>query len=65
MVNVIVMPRLTVPMPEPEKFDRDQVNQMLWDAIDIVREMDADELKKLVIDGLIDSDGYPQDFAEY
>ena len=65
MVNVIVMPRITVPMPEPEKFDREQVNQMLWAAIDNVREMDADELKKLVIDGLIDSDAYPHDFAEY
>ena len=65
MLNVIVMPKLTVPMDEPEKFDREQVNQMLWDAIDKVRDMDAEQLKQLVIDGLTDSDGYPQDFAEY
>jgi len=27
--------------------------------------MDAEELKQLVIDGLQDADGYPNDFAEY
>jgi len=65
MLNVIVMPKLTVPMAELEKFDREQTNQMLWAAIDKVRDMDAEELKQLVIDGLQDADGYPNDFAEY
>jgi|GEM_PF-4087234 hypothetical protein len=65
MLNVIVMPKLTVPMAELEKFDREQANQMLWAAIDKVRDMDAEELKQLVIDGLQDADGYPNDFAEY
>jgi len=65
MLNVIVMPKLTVPMAELEKFDREQANQMLCAAIDKVRDMDAEELKQLVIDGLQDADGYPNDFAEY
>ena len=43
----------------------DQTNEVLLEAINKVRAMPADKLKKLVIDGLVDADMYPRDFAEF
>jgi len=43
----------------------DQTSEVLLEAINKVRAMPADELKKLVIDGLVDADMYPRDFAEF
>ena len=39
-------------------------HETLHQAIECVREMEPEQLKALVIQGLQDADGYPLDFAE-
>jgi hypothetical protein len=62
-----VTPKLEVSVTTPAVFQQNQANREHYarQAIQKVRDMDAEELKRLVIDGLQDADGYPCDFAEY
>lgn len=63
----VVFPRIRLNLPTPQRFMMNKANNNFYCglAIDQVKAMDAEQLKQAVIDGLQDSDAYPQDFAEY